>query len=282
VAIDVARTARRLGSEDVRLVCLETRDASSQDRMPALDWEIAEAEEEGIVIHSSLGIREILVEAGKAVGVRTRKCISVREPDGSFNPQYDDTVELPDLQGDSIVLAVGQANDHSLEQQGQGIFAGGDMADGPSTVIQAVASARNAARSIETFLNGGQPTAEVALSEPEYAESSFDPIPRAQSHELPAAERLRHLDQEDNPGLGRAGMENEAKRCVSCGCLAVGPSDLAIALVTLDAVVVTNKRSVGAQAFFKASAASSTILEPEELIKEIVIPKTSERGASEL
>src|SRR5208337_5340386 len=56
VAIDVARTARRLGSELVNLVCLETIDLTSKDRMPALDWEIAEAVEEGIILHPSLGI----------------------------------------------------------------------------------------------------------------------------------------------------------------------------------------------------------------------------------
>ena len=61
----------------------------------------------------------------------------------------------PILDGESIVVAIGQADDHSLDQRGQGIFAGGDMVSGPSTVIQAVASAQETVREIEKFLNEG-------------------------------------------------------------------------------------------------------------------------------
>jgi len=68
-------------------------------------------------------------------------------------------------------------------------------------------------------------------------------------------------------------IETEARRCVNCGCLAIGPSDLAIALVALDGSVVTTSRKLSAQAFFAASATSSTVLEQDELIKEIQIPK---------
>ena len=75
-----------------------------------------------------------------------------------------------------------------------------------------------------------------------------------------------------------AEIENEAKRCVDCGCLAVGLSDLAIALVALDASIVTNKRTLAAQTFFSASATCSTVLDPDELIKEVQIPKP-EKGA---
>ncbi len=73
-------------------------------------------------------------------------------------------------------------------------------------------------------------------------------------------------------------IETEAKRCVNCGCLAVGPSDLAIALVALDASIVTNKRTLGAQDFFSASATCSTVLDRDELIKEVQIPKPA-KGA---
>jgi NADPH-dependent glutamate synthase beta subunit-like oxidoreductase/CO/xanthine dehydrogenase FAD-binding subunit len=272
VAIDAARTARRLGSEEVNIVCLETLDLTSKDRMPALDWEIGEAVEEGIIIHPSFGIREIIVENGKAIGIKTIKCTSVREPDGKFSPQYDMAFEAPIFEAESIVIAIGQAYDHSLDQQGQGIFAGGDMTSGPSTVIQAVASAQKAVREIETFLNGGQPIPESSKPT-EYAESCFESIPRVSVQAPPVAERLRSVDREDISGLSMAETETEAKRCVSCGCLAVGPSDLAIALVALDAVIVTTKRSVAAQDFFAASATSSTVLESDELIKEIKVPR---------
>ena len=272
VAIDVARTARRLGSEVVNLVCLETIDLTSKDRMPALDWEIAEAVEEGIVLHPSLGIREIIVENNKAVGIRTKKCISVREPDGRFNPQYDVDFRAPILDGESIVVAIGQTDDHSLDQRGQGIFTGGDMVSGPSTVIRAVASAQETVREIEKFLNEGRPLARPGIAT-EYAESCFESIPRVKVQQTPLPERIKQIDREDVPGLTMTEIETEARRCVNCGCLAIGPSDLAIALVALDASIVTNKRTLGAQAFFSASATSSTVLEPDELIKEVQIPR---------
>ena len=64
----------------------------------------------------------------------------------------------------------------------------------------------------------------------------------------------------------------------SFGCFAVAPSDLAIALVALDARVVTNKRVLAAPAFFEASATRTTVLEPDEWIKEIRIPRPSKRA----
>jgi NADPH-dependent glutamate synthase beta subunit-like oxidoreductase len=291
VAIDAARTARRLGAVEVRLICLETRDLTSKDRMPALDSEILEAEEEGISIHSCLGIREILRSDGRITGIATKKCISVRKPDGAFQPRYDETVSEI-LQGESVIIAIGQAYDQTLSAPGlvldpskpetgiPGIFAGGDMTSGPSTVIQAVASAKKAAEAIESYLNGGVFSEQKSDIEPEYGESFYEKIPRANIQKLPAADRLQSIEGEDMQGLSLPQIETEARRCLSCGCLAVGPSDLAIALVALDASVVTNKRTLAAQAFFKASAARSTVLEPDELIKEIRIPKPA-KGAKQ-
>ena len=74
-------------------------------------------------------------------------------------------------------------------------------------------------------------------------------IPRAKAKEIPAAERIQSIHVEDVAGLSDSEIRKEACRCVSCGCLAVGPSDLAIALVALDASIVTTKRTLPAQAF---------------------------------
>jgi NADPH-dependent glutamate synthase beta subunit-like oxidoreductase len=282
VAIDVARTARRLGAEEVRLVCLETRDLASQDRMPALDREILEAEEEGISIHPCRGIREIFRSNGKITDIETKQCLAVRDTEGAFRPQYDETV-TEKLPGESVLIAIGQANDQSLSGPGlrldpstsetgvPGIFAGGDMTSGPSTVIQAIASAKITVEAIEQYLN--RDTLPIHEAEPEYAESSYENLQRACIQELPVADRLRSIEVEDRKGLSLVQVETEARRCLSCGCLAIGPSDLAMALVALDASVVTDKRTISAQAFFKASSTSSTVLEPDELIREINIPK---------
>lgn len=57
------------------------------------------------------------------------------------------------------------------------------------------------------------------------------------------------------------------------GCLAVGPSDIAVALIALDARIVTTRRSLPAERFFKITATGTTVLEPDELIREIEVPK---------
>jgi NADPH-dependent glutamate synthase beta subunit-like oxidoreductase/CO/xanthine dehydrogenase FAD-binding subunit len=278
VAIDAARTARRNGSEEVHLVCLETRSQVSRDRMPALDWEIQEAEEEGILIHPSTGIREITGANGRATGIETMRCTSVRDSNGIFNPQFDDKALSLSLRGESIIVAIGQAADPSPFSTGENVFIGGDMAEGSSTVIQAVASARKSVREIESLLGGAGKVAADEAVRPEYPESRFDDIPRAEARVIPAAERITNIHIEDVADLSAGEIQSEAHRCVSCGCLAVGPSDLAIALVALDASVVTTKRILSAQAFFSATASSSTVLEPDELIKEVRIPKPSKKA----
>ena len=99
VAIDAARTARRLGSEDVHLVCLETRDLKSKDRMPALDWEIAEAEEEGIIIHPSSGINgSFWKTAGPLRSKQNGAPLCVNRTAG-FNPQYDESADGEEYPG---------------------------------------------------------------------------------------------------------------------------------------------------------------------------------------
>jgi NADPH-dependent glutamate synthase beta subunit-like oxidoreductase len=272
VAVDAARTARRSGSEDVHLVCLETRDLASQDRMLALDQEILQAEEEGITIHSSLGVTRITESEGRATGIETSKCLSVRDPDGTLNPRYD-TWSSSSLQGDSIIVAIGQEAEPSPFAPGSGVFDGGDMVEGPSTVIQAVASARKAADEVEMLFKAGQPAAEAIHMKTEFHASSFDDIPRVHPKEIAVAERIRSIEVEDMQGPSFQEVETEAHRCINCGCLAVGSSDLAIALVALDASILTTKRTLPAQAFFTATATCSTVLEPDELIREIQIPR---------
>ena len=293
VAVDAARTARRSGSREVHLVCLECRDLTSKDRMLALDNEIIEAEEEGVIIHASLGVKEIMTRNGRAVGLDTVTCLSVRETDGAFNPRFDAACTAMKLEAEHIIVAIGQAVDPSLaapglvyEEKGtvsvdgvtsetgaRKVFAGGDIVSGATTVIQAIASARQAVRGIELSLGGDHASGANDVKEADFIESSFRDIPRAQVRELSASARTGTIDVEDVPGLTRDEIETEAHRCFHCGCLAVGPSDIALALVALGARIITTKRSVPAQVFFNAGATHSNILERDELIKEVRIPK---------
>jgi len=72
VAIDVAMTARRQGAGEVEVVSLERR-----EEMPAYEWEIADAVEEGIRLNPAWGPQEIVGQGGKATGVRLQRCTRV-------------------------------------------------------------------------------------------------------------------------------------------------------------------------------------------------------------
>ena len=103
VAIDVSRTAIRCGSPKVSQVSLETRDI-----MPALPEEIETAESEGINIIGGWGPKEILTEDGKVTGIVFKKCTSVKDGDGRFNPQYDEN-ETMTIECSNVIMSVGQA-----------------------------------------------------------------------------------------------------------------------------------------------------------------------------
>jgi len=152
------------------------------------------------------------------------------------------------------------------------LFAGGDLLTGPSTVIQAVGAGREAARLIEFSLKRGQQTVEAGRTEPDFGTSSLQAVPRVRTPELPVSERVKSLEAEDASGLNLEEIDKEARRCFNCGCLAVSPSDIGIALVVLNAMIVTTKRTLEAQNFFTASATGSTVLDPDEMVTEIQIP----------
>jgi hypothetical protein len=222
-------------------------------------------------------VKEIVTKAGRVAGIESVTCTSVRDPDGTFNPQYDMACTALALEAESIIVAIGQTVDPSLaaipEGSDEKVFAGGDMVSGPATVIQAVASAKIAARIIGAHLGTDQTTPEEKGTESRFIESCFEEIPRKVIHEIPPSERVKGIDMEDVPGFSLAEAERESHRCFNCGCLAVVSSDIGVGLVALGATIVTTKRIVAAQDFFRASATGSTVLELDELIKEIRIPK---------
>jgi NADPH-dependent glutamate synthase beta subunit-like oxidoreductase len=168
VAMDVAVTAKRLGAERVTMACLEPR-----DRMPASADEIARAEAEGIVIMPSLGLGAVLEENGVVKGMELKRCVSPWDETGAFNPQYDEN-EKTVIRAENILMAVGQRVDLSFLSEGfqlqlnrrglidveketgmtsrKGVFAGGDAATGPATVIGSVANGRIAADGMNRYL----------------------------------------------------------------------------------------------------------------------------------
>jgi NADPH-dependent glutamate synthase beta subunit-like oxidoreductase len=167
-AFDAARMARRSGAEQVALVSLESR-----AQMPAWKGEVEEAEHEGIAVDNSWGPKEIVGENGVVTGLKVRRCVSVFDENGRFNPAFSDEEKI--IPCESMILAIGQQADLSYIGSGDGIqisprgilkinedlsttapgvFAGGDVAFGPRVLVEAVANGHRAARSIHVYLSG--------------------------------------------------------------------------------------------------------------------------------
>ena len=81
-------------------------------------------------------------------------------------------------------------------------------------------------------------------------------------------------------GLGSGDITNEANRCFNCGCVAVSASDIAPALIALDAKIKTTKRTIEAEAFFHVRAQKTTALDENEIVTEIQVPAPIEGSGS--
>ena len=108
VAIDVARTALRVGAEDVQIFCLESR-----DEMPAWEKEIGEAIDEGIVINPSWGPKRITRRNDRVGGIEFVRCVSVFDEEGRFNPRFEEE-STQVVEADNVIVSIGQAPDMSF------------------------------------------------------------------------------------------------------------------------------------------------------------------------
>ena len=222
-AMDAARTAKRLGAEEAIVVYRRTR-----DRMPAHDFEVEEAEEEGVMMKWLSTIKQ--ADGGKLV-------LEKMELDETGFPQP--TGELEELEADSLVLALGQEADLSLLdgipgielEDGvvkvgpnmmtghRGIFAGGDMVPAERTVTMGVGHGKKAARYVDAWLRGAE-----HRPPPKHDLATFDTLntwyyadaPRTVQPQLEIARR-RSTFEEVAGGLDEANALFEARRCLSCG-----------------------------------------------------------------
>ncbi len=250
-AIDSARTALRLGAKEVTIVYRRSR-----EEMPATDEEIEQAQQEGVQFRFLAAPTTLIGDNGR---VASMECVEMvlGEPDssGRRRPAPIKGSEF-EMAVDSAIAAIGQTLDSSaFSQDGEvelgprgylrideetmqssieGVFAGGDCASGPATVVQALAAGRKAAISVNQYL-GGQPMA--LLREPfnctkgelneidinEYIDK--EKIPRTKMLALAPEERRRNFN-EIELGFTEQMARREAKRCLSCGCQAVFDCEL--------------------------------------------------------
>ena len=167
VAIDVARTSTRVGDYNVSMFCLEDR-----ANMPASEEEIEEAVEEGVKLDCGWGPKEILTENGKVTGIVLKRCTSVKDADGRFNPQYDEN-DTKTVKCSHVFLSIGQttiwgdllkgtkveidgvrvkADKLTYQTTDPDVFIGGDVYTGPRFAIDAIAAGKETAISIHRYV----------------------------------------------------------------------------------------------------------------------------------
>ncbi len=239
VAIDVSRTAWRCGGTDIQQFCLEQR-----NEMPATVEEIEEAEEEGIKINCGWGPKEILTEGGKVKGIVFKKCVSVKDETGRFNPKYDENDTMT-VECDNVFLSIGQAivwGDMlagSKVELGRGngviadpvtyqtaepdIFAGGDVYTGPKFAIDAIAAGKKAAVSIHRFVQphstmtiGRDKREFIELNKEDIKVEGYDNTPRQVPGKRTAAEVGSNF-KETKICFTEEQIKKETARCLSCG-----------------------------------------------------------------
>ena len=242
-AIDVARTAKRLGAEETIIVYRRTR-----EKMPAHDFEVEEALEEGVMMKWLSTIKSM--DSGE-ITVEKMKLDEQGRPVG--------TGEFEKLEADSLVLALGQDVDLSLldgvpgleikdgvvvvgknMMTGHaGIFAGGDMVPSERTVTVGIGHGKKAARHIDAWLNGAE-----YVKPPKNEIATFDKLntwyytdaPKTVRPTLDIIRRQTSFDEVVS-GLDESNALFEARRCLSCGncfecdnCYGVCPDNAVIKL----------------------------------------------------
>lgn len=241
VAIDVARTATRVGASKVDMFCLENR-----EQMPALEEEIEEAVAEDIAINNSWGPKRIVTENGRVVGVEFKKCISVFDENKRFNPVYDEN-DTKIVEADNVLISVGQAMDwgnlladSNIElnpnktikadgvtyQTGEDdVFAGGDALTGLKFAIDAIALGKQGAVSIHRYvqkqnLTIGRKKEYHALDKENLDLEGYDRLPRQKAEHVDG-NKSKETFKDLRVTFTEEQVKKETERCLGCGATVV-------------------------------------------------------------
>lgn len=237
VAMDVAKAALRKGAKEVDIFCLEMA-----HEMPAHDWEVEGAIQEGVRINNGWGPIKI---AGKNNSKRVvfRKCARTYDENGKFDPRYDDSITTS-CNTDQVFVAIGEHpasiigdDDPAVHVEpwggvtidpdtcvttSEGVFAGGDCVTGPKSLVEAIAAGKTAAESIDQYLNG-QPVRKIYPPPPprfkqkrkSLIRSDVLSLDRSPIHHSPPDERRSDF-REIELAYSEDDAVREAKRCHEC------------------------------------------------------------------
>ena len=246
-AMDCARTSLRLGAETVTVFYRRSR-----NEMPAQDIEVEEALREGVRMEFLTAPERLLGDNGNVTGMEFVRMELVdagpsSRPRPRPIPGSEEQVAL-----DTVIVAIGQTPESQLFEQDpvtrtlsltkrglvqvdaltaqtniENVFAAGDLTSGPATAVEAIGSGRRAAEVIDRFLRGLplKPPVPFLFSKgllEEVDDSNFkqqEKIPREKMPELALEDRHRNF-REVELGLTEDQARAEARRCLSCGCMA--------------------------------------------------------------
>lgn len=285
VAIDVARTAVRCGAESVKMFCLEPR-----DKMPASEEEIEGAAADGVALDCGWGPKEIRVENGKVTGVVFKKCVSVWDAEGRFNPTYDENDTIT-VDCDRVFLSIGQSivwgdllkGSRVKLGRGQGaeadkltyqtaqpnIFVGGDVYTGPRFAIDAIAAGKEAAVSLHRFV---QPNTSLTIGRNRrdfieldktnaLIDINYDTAPRQKPG---YNEALRRTFRDGSETFTEEQVRAETARCLSCGASVVDPNKC------IGCGLCTTKCGFDAIHLHRERPECSTMIKAEDKMKAIL------------
>ena len=235
VAIDVARTALRLGAKDVTVVYRRTR-----EEMPAYEEEVREARNEGVKFEFLVAPKEIAMENNKAIGIKcARMVLGEFDKSGRRRPKEKAGDEFT-VKADQVIAAIGQALNPAEINNGVSlqfnrsqylevdpvtaktsvdwVFAGGDAVTGPASVIEAIGAGEKAAIGISRLLTG---KADAFWRQQKAVDSFFDPdaapvtYTKAEIKLIPVAARQKSFKEVEISWTEKTAV-CEAKRCLRC------------------------------------------------------------------
>lgn len=244
IGADVARTAVRCGAESVDLYCLE-----AYDDMPMGEEDRSECERDGITVHAGWGQTEIVVEDGKCAGIRFRKCTRVKNDEGRFAPEFDDSVS-EQAECATVLYCIGQkvdwrelltgtavefnpngtvkADPVTYQTAEKDIFVGGDAYTGQKFAIDAIAAGKEGAISLHRFVQHA--TLTVGRNRRQFIELdkenalipvNYDTTPRQR---IGYNEALRRTFSDERVAFTEEQIKKETARCLSCGASIVDPN----------------------------------------------------------
>jgi len=253
VAMDVARTARRLGVEKVEMVCLE-----NEQEIPAWKWEVDEAVEEAIKINYRWGPKAVMRDGDKVLGLEVKRVLSVFDANKRFSPTFDEH-QTALFEADTIIITIGQMadllplKDSSVKADERGrvawdpktqrssaenVFVAGEVVTGPGSAIAAVENGHRAALAMHLFLQGETIEGKLPQQEkdsinqmPQEVMAKICKMPREKIRHVAPAERVKTMDHFEIAYTEREALA-EAARCRGCGGGAVVDPNKCMACLT--------------------------------------------------